>query len=71
VLSRLFRRLVLEQLQAAFEAGKLGFYGDLAGLANQAAFAQQLGGLRRLEWVVYAKPPFGSADRVTTPTGSP
>ena len=64
VLSRLFRRLFLEQLQTAFEAGKLGFYGDLAGLADQAAFAQHLGELRRLEWVVYAKPPFGSPDRV-------
>jgi hypothetical protein len=64
VLSRLFRRLFLEQLQAAFEAGKLGFYGDLAGLADQAAFTQHLAKLRRLEWVVYAKPPFGSADRV-------
>ena len=40
VLSRLFRRLFLEQLQAAFEAGNLGFYGDLAGLADPAAFEQ-------------------------------
>ncbi len=64
VLSRLFRRLFLEKLQAAFEAGKLGFFGDLAGLADQAAFAQHLAELRRLEWVVYAKPPFGSPDHV-------
>ncbi|MEA2845656.1 MAG: hypothetical protein QOG78_937 [Rhodospirillaceae bacterium] len=64
VLSRLFRRLFLEQLQAAFDAGNLGFYGDLAGLADAAAFKQHLAKLRRLEWVVYAKPPFGSADQV-------
>ena len=64
VLSRHFRRLFLEQLQAAFEAGTLGFYGDLASLADQAAFERHLGGLRRLEWVVYAKPPFGSPDQV-------
>jgi Transposase zinc-binding domain/Putative transposase len=44
VLSRLFRRLFLEQLQAAFEAGKLGFFGDLASLAKQASFEQRLGG---------------------------
>ena len=45
VLSRLFRRLFLEQLQAAFEAGTLGFYGDLARLADQAAFERHLGEL--------------------------
>jgi hypothetical protein len=50
VLSRLFRRLFLEQLQAAFDAGNLGFYGDLAGLADAAAFKQHLAKLRRLEW---------------------
>jgi len=64
VLSRLFRRLFLEQLQAAFEAGTLGFYGDLARLADQATFERHLGGLRQLEWIVYAKPPFGSPDQV-------
>jgi hypothetical protein len=64
VLSRLFRRLFLEQLQAAFEAGTLGFYGDLAGLADQVTFERHLGKLRRLEWVVYAKPPFGSPEQV-------
>jgi len=64
VLSRLFRRLFLEQLQAAFDAGTLGFHGDLAGLADQTAFERLLGELRRREWVVYAKPPFGSPDQV-------
>ena len=64
VLSRLFRRLFLEQLLAAFDAGNLGFYGGLAGLADQAAFERHLGEMRRLEWVVYAKPPFGSPDQV-------
>ena len=64
VLSRLFRRLFLEQLQAAFEAGELGFFGALAGLAEPAAFARQLRQLRRVEWVVYAKPPFGGPAQV-------
>jgi hypothetical protein len=58
------RRLFLEQLQAAFDAGTLGFYGDLTGLADQAAFERQIAKLRQLEWVVYAKPPFGSPDQV-------
>lgn len=64
VLSRVFRRLFLEQLQAAFEAGELGFFGDLAGLAESAAFTRRLRELRRVEWVVYAKPPFGGPAQV-------
>ena len=64
VLSRLFRRLFLEQLQAAFEAAELGFYGDLAKLADPDAFARRLGELRCAEWVVYAKPPFGGPAQV-------
>jgi hypothetical protein len=42
VLSRVFRRLFLAELQAAFEAGGLGFFGDLAGLAEPAAFTRRL-----------------------------
>jgi hypothetical protein len=64
VLSRLFRRLFLDELRAAFEARHLGFFGDLAGLAEPAAFARRLRDLRRVEWVVYAKPPFGGPAQV-------
>ncbi|MET4697785.1 putative RNA-binding Zn-ribbon protein involved in translation (DUF1610 family) [Constrictibacter sp. MBR-5] len=64
VLSRVFRRLFLAEMQAAFEAGGLGFFGDLAGLAEPAAFTRRLRELRRVEWVVYAKPPFGGPARV-------
>ena len=64
VLSRLFRRLFLDELRAAFEAGELGFFGELARLADPAAFARRLGELRRVEWVVYAKPPFGGPEQV-------
>jgi len=64
VLSRVFRRLFLDELRAAFEAGHLGFFGDLAGLAEPAAFARCLRDLRRVEWVVYAKPPFGGPEQV-------
>jgi hypothetical protein len=60
VLSRLFRRLFLDELRAAFEAGELGFFGDLAGLAEPTTFTRRLRERRRVEWVVYAKPP--SAD---------
>ena len=56
VLSRLFRRLFLEQLTAAFEAGKLAFFSDLAGLTDPAGFVRHLAPLRRADWVVYATP---------------
>jgi hypothetical protein len=58
VLSRLFRRLFLEKLRAAFDAGRLAFFGALAGLAAAPIFARRLSELRRAEWVVYAKRPF-------------
>ena len=59
VLARLFRRLFLDALHITFAAGGLGFYGDLADLAEPAAFTRRLRELRRINWVVYAKPPFG------------
>jgi Putative transposase len=49
VLSRLFRRLFLEKLGAAFKAGDLGFFGALAGLADPAVFARRLTELWRRE----------------------
>ena len=58
VLSRLFRRLFLEKLRAAFEAEELTFFGALARLADAPVFARCLAELRRIEWVVYAKRPF-------------
>jgi hypothetical protein len=64
VLSRLFRRLFLDQLRAAFEAGTLRFFSDLAGLTEPSAFTRRLRELRRIEWVVYAKPPFGGPSQV-------
>jgi len=59
VLSRLFRRLFLEKLAAAHAQGRLAFFGELAPLAAPSAFAAHLAPLRRAEWVVYAKTPFG------------
>ena len=69
VLSRLFRRLFLEELRAAHDASRLGFFGDLAHLAKPDAFARMLAEVRRLEWVVYAKPPFGGPEQVLTYLG--
>ena len=59
VLSRLFRRLFLEGLARLHKAGKLVFFGKLVGLADPVAFEAHLAPLRKTNWVVYAKPPFG------------
>src|SRR6202047_2585714 len=64
VLSRLFRRLVLQMLIAAHEVGRLQFFGANATLADTNAFAAFLVPLRRSEWVVYSKKPFGGPDAV-------
>jgi hypothetical protein len=64
VLSRLYRRLFLERLLSAFNAGALNFFGDLATLADPTAFAAYLQPLRRTEWVVYCKRPFGGPQQV-------
>src|SRR5437899_5137746 len=64
VLSRLFRRLFLQHLQAAFAQGKLQFFSSLERLREPQAFAQYLAPLRQAEWVVYAKPPFGGPEQV-------
>jgi len=64
VLSRLFRRLFLQALRTAFEAGQLQFFGDIAERADPQAFAYLLTTASRRDWVVYAKPPFGGPEQV-------
>jgi hypothetical protein len=64
VLSCLYRRLVLEALKEAFDAGRLSFFGALAGLADPAAFARLIADMRKIDWVVYSKPPFGGPEQV-------
>jgi putative transposase/transposase-like zinc-binding protein len=64
VLSRLFRRLVLERLAAAYEQGRLILEGSLARLTSPAAFAAVLKPLRRTNWFVYAKRPFAGPKAV-------
>ena len=64
VLSRLFRRLFLEGLMALHSAGELRVFGNLTALADADAFAEWLAPLRKIDWVVYAKPPFGGPEAV-------
>jgi hypothetical protein len=65
VLSRLFRRLFLEALEQAYRDGELEFHkGVLAEFSDPEAFRQYLEPVRHIEWVVYMKPPCGSAKQV-------
>ncbi len=64
VLSSRFRRRFLERLRDAHDGGRLRFFGDHAPLANPRTFADFLQPLRDIDWVVYAKPPFGGPDAV-------
>ncbi len=64
VLSHRFRRRFLEMLLAAQEAGQLKFFGAHAGLAEARAFRAFLAPMRKQDWVVYAKPPFGGPEAV-------
>jgi len=64
VLSSLFRRLFLESLDQAFQAGALIFRGSLIDLNNAKRFAEHLRAARGIDWVIYAKRPFGGPEQV-------
>jgi hypothetical protein len=76
VLSRMFRGKLLAFLKLSYRHGELCFPGKLAELSTPRAFHSLLGALRRREWVVYSKPPFGGPEHVlkylaATPIGLP
>jgi len=64
VLSKLFRRLFLDGLIRLHNAGKLKFFGELSKLVDPSVFVTHLAPLRKINWVVYAKPPFGGPEAV-------
>lgn len=64
VLSKLFRRLMLERLTAAHAEGLLSFYGAHAHLADAGMFADYLAPLKKTRWFVYAKRPFAGPKSV-------
>jgi Putative transposase/Transposase zinc-binding domain len=63
-LARLFRRLFLAALETAFDKGELCLFGELAPLCEPRAFAKRIVALRKMDWIVYAKPPFGGPEQV-------
>jgi len=64
VLSRLFRRLFLQGLEALHAAGELQFFGELIRLDTASAFRSYIAPLRKIEWVIYAKRPFAGPAQV-------
>ncbi len=64
VLSRLFREKYLCYLRQAYRAGELVLEGRLKDLALPKAWRAFLDPLGKIDWVVYAKAPFGSAEQV-------
>jgi hypothetical protein len=66
VLRRLFRRLFLKYLEQAFDAGTLQFFSALEPLQTRRIFLRHLAPTRKIEWRVYAKPPFGGPKRPLT-----
>ncbi len=62
VLSRLFRGKFLHALREARRQGKLR--GPAAKLKQPAAWKRLIDKLYEVDWVVYAKPPFGGPDHV-------
>jgi hypothetical protein len=64
VLSRLFRRRFLEELQRLYDHGQLKFFAAHRALADAQIFAAWLAPLRKCEWVVYAKRPFAGPEAV-------
>jgi hypothetical protein len=63
-LSLVFRGKVLDLIKQAFIKGELRFPGRTAAMAEAAACSGLLGTLRNKKWVVYAKRPFSSPDKV-------
>ena len=64
VLSKLFRRLMIEKLMAAHAAGQLTFHGAHAALVNTKAFDAYLAPLKRTRWFVYTKRPLAGPKAV-------
>ena len=64
VLSSLFKKKFLCYLKAARENAKLSFHGQLTHLREETTWKSFASGLYDTDWVVYAKPPFGSPEHV-------
>lgn len=64
VMSRLFRGKFLHALKKAYEEGALQFKGSTEVLRQPSMWQSLLDKLYGIEWVVFAKPPFGGPKHV-------
>jgi Putative transposase len=64
VLSRVCRRLFLTRLCQSYAEGRLTLTGHCHALGAPQPWQQFLASLQDVEWVVYAKPPFGGPAHV-------
>jgi hypothetical protein len=70
VMRTLFRAKVLDYLRRAVDSGEVHMHGAIAMYDNPNVFSQLLSQLYTQEWVVYAKPPFGSPEQVVKYLGA-
>ena len=64
MLARLFRRLFIDYLWQAFDAGDLQFFSSLERLRVRDSFRRYIAPIRKKDWVVYAKQPFAGPEQV-------
>jgi len=64
VLSRLFRRLMIEKIQESYKAGALAFFTHQQDLRDAQCFKHWCKTLLEQEWVVYSKRPFAGPKAV-------
>jgi len=63
-LGTVFAAKYRDGLLRLFEAGRLGFFGQLEGLAQPPAFRRLVNETKKKKWNVYAKLPFGGPAQV-------
>lgn len=63
-LSKVFRGKLLDGLDRLYRSGALKCVGHCTPLADPAAFGRLKARLYRIDWVVYAKKPFGGPEHV-------
>ncbi len=69
VLSKVFRGKYLYYLKQAYKDKELKFKGEIEKLKQKSEFTKLLNLMYYKDWVVYAKKPFGNAEKVLTYLG--
>ena len=64
VMRKLFKGKFMDMFYSAVESRKIGLHGNLAMYENPAVFEQLVRNLHDTDWVVYAKRPFATPDKL-------